>query len=159
MKPPRACFWMVGLAALLAACSSTSNTPDGKKPIKTQAAAIHPPASVIVFDDILAEKIFIRTQDSRRDSSGVFIARTVLKNESTSSVHVRVQTFFKNEKGVTVDRGPEKELFFEPLAEKTCVEKSIQPNISRFIVYLRPVTEESAQIADSLVLDVDDLSE
>lgn len=136
----------IAAASVLSSCTAISETNASK------ATAVHLPASVIVFEPALAEKIYIRSQDSRRDAHGVFIARTVLKNESTDSVQVETQTFFKDQNGLTVDRSPARKLFFEPLAEHAFAEKSMRANIRRFVVYMRFLSDKNPALEDPVVL-------
>ena len=134
---------LTGSAVLILAGCAVS------KPAK--AVAVQPEASVFSSDDELQKKVAVLSQDSRLDPNGVFIARTVLENTSSSPVEMRVQTFFKNAAGTTADCSPSQEITLEPLERRAIVSKSLSGNVDKFIIRLasseRPAMNQ--RLADS----------
>ncbi|MFZ5807589.1 MAG: hypothetical protein ACOY3I_10340 [Verrucomicrobiota bacterium] len=118
------------------------------------AKAIHLNSSVMVFDSDLAEQVSIITQDSRRDANQIFIARTILKNNTNENVEAQVRTFFKNTQGVTVGSSPVKPLHFRPYQEQTYISVSAKKEIDKFVVYLKPYEAEVAHLPTFLLLEV-----
>lgn len=118
--------------SILSGCSGTTTS---RPTTPATSAGLN---SVLVTETGLAQKISVISQNSQTLPSGVFLAQTSLQNETESPLKIQAQTFFKNNRGETLDTSPIRILDMEPGGRAFFHTGSAQPGVDRFVVMLSP---------------------
>jgi uncharacterized protein YcfL len=118
---------------------------------KNNHASNLPEASVLVLEPELAQKLSIRSQKHVIDQHHIYIAMTELLNEGNSHITVQAQTFFKDNRGITVDRSDPRILTLDPQSIEHYHAASASEDIRHFVVFLKLASETKQENINPLI--------